>query len=148
MHGHADTAQPSAREAFGRFQQEILCQSPDLTPGLYAEDIVVEIPFARAGMPTRLEGVEQFGALARAGRAALPVRFEEFRDVTIYDTADPAVIIVEYELAGTVTTTNRSSSAKFIVVMSVDERGRITHWREYSDHQAIADALRPPDSPS
>lgn len=143
MHGHADTAQRSAREAFSRFQQEVLSQAPDLTPGLYAEDIVVEIPFARAGMPKRLEGVEQFRALARAGRAALPVRFEEFRDVTIHDTGDPAVIIVEYELAGTVTTTNRSGSARFIVVVRVGEHGRITHWREYSDHQAIADALRP-----
>jgi len=148
MHEHADTALMSARQAFGRFQQEILSQAPDLTPGLYAEDVIVEIPFARTGMPKRLEGVEQFRALARAGRAALPVRFEEFRDVTIHDTDDPAVIIVEYELAGTVTTTNRSSSARFIVVMGVDERGRITCWREYSDHQAIADALRPADSSS
>jgi hypothetical protein len=38
------------------------------------------------------------------------VRFEEFRDVAIHDTDDPAVIIAEYELSGTVTTTHHSVS--------------------------------------
>jgi len=148
MYERGDTAEPSAREAFACFQQEVLSGAPDLTPGLYANDIVVEVPFARAGMPGRFEGIEQFRAFARAGRATLPVRFEEFRDVTIHDTGDPAVIIAEYELSGTVTSTNRSGSAKFVVIIGVDEQGRIARWREYSDHQAIAEALQTSGSSS
>jgi len=144
MHEQGVATRQSPREAFARFQEEVLSNAPDLTPGLYTDNVIVEIPFARLGIPDRVEGLKAFKAMARAGRAALPVRFEEFRNVTIHNTDDPAVVIAEYELAGTVTTTKRLASARFIVILTVDEQGRIAHWREYSDHQAIAEALRPP----
>ena len=68
--------------------------------------------------------------------------------VTIHDTSDPAVIVAEYELAGTVTTTNSPASARFAVILTVNQQGRITRWREYQDHHAIAEALQPHGSSS
>jgi ketosteroid isomerase-like protein len=68
------------------------------------------------------------------------VRFEECREIAVHDTADPEVIVVEYELAGTVTTTGRRAAAPFIGVLRVRD-GQVAGWREYQDAVAIAHAL-------
>jgi ketosteroid isomerase-like protein len=109
---------------------------------LLADDAVVELPFAPPGRPTRFEGREPFLAFAGPQRAAFPARFEEVRNVVVHDTADPEVIVVEYELAGTVTTTGRPASAPFIGVLRVRD-GKIAAWREYQHTAAITAALTP-----
>ena len=98
------------------------------------------MPFAPPGRPRRIEGREEFLAFAEPQRAAFPVRFEEVRDVVIHETANPEVIVVEYELAGTVTTTGHRASAPFIGVLRVRD-GKTVHWREYQNVLAIAAAL-------
>jgi hypothetical protein len=65
---------------------------------------------------------------------------EECREIAVHDTADPEVIVVEYELAGTVTTTGRRAAAPFIGVLRVRD-GQVAGWREYQDAVAIAQAL-------
>jgi ketosteroid isomerase-like protein len=141
MTGPIDTAAASSpREAFERFQRDILGTSPDLADDLYAEDVVIEMPFARPGMPRRFQGREEFRAFAAPRRASLPVRFEEFRNVVVHETTDPDVIIAEYDLAGTATTTDRRGTAPFVLVLRVRD-GRIVHLREYQNVLAIAEAL-------
>ncbi|WP_281197039.1 nuclear transport factor 2 family protein [Microtetraspora niveoalba] len=75
-----------------------------------------------------------------AGRSALPVRFDEFRTGAVHHTADPEVIVAEYEMTGTVTTTGRSATAAFVLVLRVRD-GQVVHWREYQDMAAIAQAF-------
>jgi uncharacterized protein len=129
------------REVFARMREQWLDNTVNHPmDSLLADDAVLETPFAPPGRPRRIEGREEFLALAQAGRAALPVRFEECRVTAIHDTADPEVIVVEYELAGTVTTTGRGAAAGFIGVLRVRD-GRVTGWREYQDAVAIAHAL-------
>ncbi|GGQ10150.1 nuclear transport factor 2 family protein [Streptosporangium pseudovulgare] len=106
---------------------------------LLAEDAVVETPFAPPGRPRRVEGRREFTDLAERGRAALPVRFEEVRDVMIHRTDDPGTIVVEYELAGTVTTTGLRGAASFVAVLTVRD-GKVVRWREYQNTAAIAAA--------
>jgi ketosteroid isomerase-like protein len=108
-----------------------------------ADDLVVEWPFNPPGRPRRVEGRAAFEAIAGPGRAALPVRFEEFRDVVIHETADPEVIIAEYVLTGTVLTTGRQASAAFVTVLRVRD-GKVVHVREYQDVAAMAAALGGP----
>jgi hypothetical protein len=134
------TSAPGPREIFARWQQLILGNDPDALGELYAEEIVVEAPFAPPGHPRRLAGREQNQAFSRPRRAALPARFEEFRNVVIHDTADPGVIVAEYELCGTVTTTGQPGSAPFVVILRV-RNGRIVHWREYQDALGMAVTL-------
>jgi hypothetical protein len=129
-----------AREVFRRFQDEILTNSPSVFGQLSAEDIVLEAPFARPGMPRRIVGRTEVVEFVSQHRPAMPVRFDEFRNVVIHETADPEVIVAEYEMVGTVTTTGRQASAPFILVLRVRD-GQIVHWREYQDTQAIAAAL-------
>jgi uncharacterized protein len=128
------------RELFERWQRLVLSNDPGTLGTLSAEDVVLETPFAAPGHPRRIEGREQFLAFARPRRSALPARFEEFRSVVIHDTADPDVIVAEYELCGTVTTTGERASARFVVVLTARD-GQIAHWREYQDTLGMAISL-------
>jgi ketosteroid isomerase-like protein len=100
------------REVFAHMRQQWLGNAVNPLDSLLAADAVIETPFALPGRPRRFEGREEFLAFAQAGRAALPVRFEECREIAVHDTADPEVIVVEYELAGTVTTTGHRAAAR------------------------------------
>lgn len=131
---------PGPREAFARMKQEWLGNGTQPLGSQLAGDAVIEVPFAAPGQPRRFDGREEFLAYAGAQRAALPVRFEDCQETAIHDTADPEVIVVEYELTGTVTTTGHRASAPFIGVLRVRD-GMIVGWREYQDQAAIAHAL-------
>ncbi|WP_326821850.1 nuclear transport factor 2 family protein [Streptosporangium sp. NBC_01756] len=138
MVGSADGLGP--REVFELMGRHWLEGAAGFPGDLVAEDVVVEMPFAAPGGPRRIEGREKFRAFAEAGRAALPVRFEEIRDVAVHQTTDPETIVVEYEMAGTVTTTGHRADASFIGVLTVRD-GKIVRWREYQNVPAIAAAL-------
>lgn len=114
----------------------------DLAPDadLLAEDVIIEWPFALPGQPRRIEGRTTFMAFAEPARAAFPARFDEIRIIAIHDTADPEVIVVEYELAGTITATGTRAAASFISVLRIRE-GKVAHWREYQNSAAITAAL-------
>lgn len=128
------------REIFARMRQHWLSETPTFDGDLLTDDVVLETPFATPGQPTRIEGRQQVLAFTTAAQAALPVRFEDCRHVVVHETADPDVIVVEYELVGTVTTTGVTAAAPFIAVLTVRD-GRIAHWREYQHTMAIAQAL-------
>ncbi|MBZ4398190.1 nuclear transport factor 2 family protein [Myxococcus sp. AS-1-15] len=126
---------------YRRMQEALLGDEATLLPAeLLAEDVVVETPFSPPGM-RRHEGREAWLAFYRARSAVLPVRFEQLRELATHQTGDPEVIIVEYELTGTVTTTGRRASAVLIGVLRVRD-GLIQHWREYQDVLAISEALK------
>ena len=131
------------RDVFARMKQRWLDHSATTVDSLLADDAVVELPFAAPGRPRHFEGRAQFLAFAQAARASLPVRFTDCRDVAIHDTADPEVIVVEYDLSGIVTTTGHRATARFIGVLRVRD-GRIATWREYQDTLAITQALSQP----
>ncbi|MBX6769096.1 MAG: hypothetical protein IRY90_18430, partial [Actinomadura rubrobrunea] len=101
------------------------------------------------GAPGRIEGRDAVLGFVTAGRAALDVRFEEFRDVVVHETADPEVIVVEYVPAASVEPGGATFASPFIVVPRARD-GRIAHWREYQNTAAMAEALsgRSPDQPS
>ena len=128
------------REVFARMQQQWLGNAVNAMDSLLADDAVIETPFAPPGRPRRFAGREEFLAFAEAGRASLPVQFEKCRELAVHETTDPEVIVVEYELAGTVTTTGCRAAAPFIGVLQV-RNGQIIRWREYQDAVAIAHAL-------
>ena len=128
------------REVFEQMRERFVANDIGLDSERLADDVVIETPFAPPGHPRRTEGKAAFLAYALPGRAALPVRFEQCRVLAIHDTADPEVIVVEYELGGTILTTGERRSAAFIGVLRVRD-GLITHWREYQDTFAMVQAL-------
>jgi ketosteroid isomerase-like protein len=126
-------------EVYRRMQAAVLREDdPTLLPAeLLADDVVVETPFSPPGM-RRHEGREAW--LEFYAKRPLPIRFEEFREGATIETTDPEVLVVEYALTGTVTTTGAPASATFIAVLRVSD-GKIQQWREYQDIMSITQAL-------
>jgi hypothetical protein len=126
----------TAHEVFDHFRENLLENSDH---ELWAEDVVIEQPFA-AGGPSRIEGRDNFLARTKTSRETLPVRVEEMRGVVVHETQDANRIVVEYELVGTLLTTGERKSALFIAVMEVRD-GLMTLWREYQNTLAMTEAL-------
>jgi ketosteroid isomerase-like protein len=109
---------------------------PDLADA-YAVDAVVELPFM-PGDRGRLVGRD---AIRRhfAAAATLPVRLR-VRNVTIHETADPEVVIAEYDYEGSLDRTGRLFTVRNIQVFRL-RAGLIAESRDYHDHARIAAAL-------
>jgi ketosteroid isomerase-like protein len=106
----------------------------------YAPEVVIEMPFAVAAMyPPRIEtSREELRARYKAGTAIR--RYTSLDNVTIHETADPEVIIAEYELHGEMTGTGEPFSVRYAMVITVRD-GYIAHSRDYTDPIAGARLL-------
>ena len=134
-----DAAGPLA--TYRRMQEALLVgEGGTLLPAeLLAEDVVVETPFLPEGL-RRHEGRDAWLAYYRGSPASALVRYEAFRELATRPTLDPEVVVVEYELTGTVLPTGVRASVTCIAVLRVRD-GLVVHWREYQDVLAISEAL-------
>ncbi|GGK66904.1 hypothetical protein Sme01_10140 [Sphaerisporangium melleum] len=130
------TTTTPAREVFERFGEYLAGNDPQ--GELWTEDVVIEAPFALPGRPRRWEGRDQWLAFAGPRRAALPFTLRR-RALVVHETADPEVIVVEYELGGTPPGAAEEMWAAFIGVLRVRD-GRVAHWREYQNPIVVAAA--------
>ncbi|WP_433135697.1 nuclear transport factor 2 family protein [Actinomadura nitritigenes] len=124
------------RAVFQRLIDGVTARRPDGLPQLYAEDAVVVHPFARPA--SRLEGRE---ALREhfAQLETLPVEMTA-RNVVVHQTADPEVIVAEFEYAGRNIETGRDFVVPNVFVMRVRD-GRIVESRDYAHHQAFEEVM-------
>ena len=135
---------PAATRSSRETAEQLLRAAVSDTPGdmadCYAPEVVIEMPFAVAALyPSRIETTrEELRARFQAGAASR--RYKGLTDVTIHETADPEVIIAEYELHGEMTATGQPFSARFAMVITVRD-GHIVHSRDYSDPIAGARLL-------
>jgi uncharacterized protein len=127
------------REVLARFQQAAIERSLTSMVDLYAEDAIHEFPFTRPGVPSRLQGREQIRTFMQANWETNPLRYKAYRNVVIYETADPEVIVVEQDVTGTAATTSRDFTLPNIVVLRVRD-GQIVHFRDYVNVVAVAEA--------
>jgi ketosteroid isomerase-like protein len=126
------------RTVFERLIDGVTHKRADELPLLYAEDADVVQPFA---VPeSHLTGRAQLREHFR-GLPDLPMEMRA-RNVVVHETADPEVIIVEYDYDARVTTTGRMFTVANIQVLRVRD-GLIVASRDYHDHRALADALGP-----
>jgi uncharacterized protein len=107
----------------------------DELDGLYADTAVVEYPFALP-VPMRLDGRD---AIQRyfAAAARLPLRLHA-RNMVVHETADPEVVVAEWDYDGQVTTTDRSFRVSNIQVSTVRD-GKIVASRDYHNHLVLAE---------
>ncbi|MGS2648067.1 nuclear transport factor 2 family protein [Streptosporangium sp. LJ11] len=138
------TVAPGPREMFERVRRHWLENLGGFGSEL-AEDAVIEVPFAPPGRPRRHEGKDAFLLFAGPEQAAFARRFalDEVREVVVHETADPEVIVVEYELAGRVLATGHQASSPFIGVLRVRD-GKIVNWREYQNTLAMIEIMGRP----
>ncbi|MEV6288235.1 nuclear transport factor 2 family protein [Kribbella sp. NPDC051770] len=108
-------------------------------PALYAEPTDVRHPMAPGGdhpLLTRAALREHFGGTGP--RVASAISFVP-DNVRVHETADPEVIVAEFEYAGTRTADGATFRVPCIFVLRVRD-GLIVESRDYVDHVAMARA--------
>jgi ketosteroid isomerase-like protein len=124
----------SPREVFARLHERVRDNyDMDGQANLYAVNGVLDMPFAPPGMPSSVHGREAIRTLlVAAGQRARQSgrRILRYDRLVIHDTADPEVIIAEYDLHGENTTTGAIYRIPFIQVLRVRD-GEIVSMRDY-----------------
>jgi uncharacterized protein len=129
------------REVFLRLVDGVAERRFDDLPGLYAEETDVRHPMSPFGdQPLRSREAlrEHFGGAARVRATVQALRYRP-ENVVIHETADPEVIVAEFEYAGTIVATGEPFAAPCVFVLRVRD-GQIVESRDYIDHVAMAKA--------
>ena len=103
---------------------------------MFAEDGVMEFPFAPPGMPARLEG-----------RTALAAHLERLRGMIVVASMGPPtvhrasdVVVLEFEGRGRGLATDKPYVQTYVSVIRI-ARGRIVHYRDYWDPLVVLTTL-------
>ena len=106
----------------------------------FADDSVMELPFAPGRMEKRYEGKEAilgFQQFARDSFSTFSMRVD-----TIHTTADPHVVIAEHRSDGVVAVNGRRYQNRYCTIFSFDDDGRVVRWREYYDAGVVVQAFK------
>jgi ketosteroid isomerase-like protein len=114
------------------------CKWDDL-PSLYAEQTNVVHPLDPFRAPPMLTREQLHEHFAGGDEVLGDVRFRP-ANITIHETADPEVIVAEFEYQGTAPATGESFALPGIFVMRIRD-GQIVSSRDYVDHLGLARAL-------
>ena len=106
----------------------------------FADDAVMELPFAPGRMAKRHDGKDAILAFQRATRDS----FSSFAMAVdaIHETADANVIIAEHRSDGIVAANGRPYRNRYVTVFTFDDGGLVTNWREYYDAGVVVRAFR------
>ena len=110
----------------------------------FAEDGVLVLPFAPPGMPRRVAGREAIrGLLEPRYRAARESgrSIREYRNLRVHETADPEVIVFEFDASVASPDGAETEELPFIQVIRVHD-DKILEQRDYFDSLAMVDRLR------
>ncbi|MFI0406746.1 nuclear transport factor 2 family protein [Actinomadura sp. 3N508] len=124
----------SPREVFLQLVHGVAEGCWDELPDLYADQTCVEHPFSPfEGEPMRSR--EELREHFSAGKNLPPLR-QEPANITVHETADPEVIVAEFEYRGT-TGSGEPFRVPCIFVLRVRD-GKIIASRDYIDHISSA----------
>ncbi|MGW6930478.1 nuclear transport factor 2 family protein [Lentzea sp. NPDC054927] len=96
--------------------------------GLWAEDGVMEFPFAPPGYPSRLEGRAAIEDYLRDYPKMLDIR--GFPKQVVHQSVDPDVAVAEFDAEGVVVATGKPYRFSYIAVITVRD-GEIVSYRDY-----------------
>ncbi|MFI6093184.1 nuclear transport factor 2 family protein [Streptomyces sp. NPDC051218] len=101
---------------------------------LWAEDGLMEFPFAPDGWPKRLEGREAIASYMR--HYPDHIDLHDFPELRIHQTTDPETIVVEMRGVGRLVEPDRPFDMTYIAVVTVRD-GHITSYRDYWNPLAV-----------
>jgi ketosteroid isomerase-like protein len=107
----------------------------------FAEDAVMELPYAPGRMEKRYDGkaaILAFQLFARDSFSSFAMTID-----AIHETGDPHVIIAEHRSDGVVAENGRPYRNRYVTVFTFDDDGLVTGWREYYDAGVVVKAFRP-----
>jgi uncharacterized protein len=115
-------------------------QCTDELVAWYADDALMELPFAPRSMPKRYEGRDEIAGFIGIVREA----FSSFSMTidSIQQTSDPDLVIVEHHSDGVVAANGRTYDNRYVTFVRFDAAGKIAHWREYYDAGVVVRAFR------
>ena len=134
-----ETASPT--EIFHRLVDAVAeRRQSEIVDECFAEDVVVEHPFM-IPEPTTTKGREQLRERMR-NVENLPITME-IADVVVHETADPEVIVGEFESRITSKQTGKRIATRNIMVLRV-RNGLIVCSRDYHNHALLAEFIGSP----
>lgn len=102
--------------------------SADSFIDMMSEDFVMEFPYARPGMQARIEG--RPAVISYLVSVAGGVSIDAIENVTVHETADPEVVIVEFEAVGRALKVDEPYLQRYISVIRA-RGGRMIHYKDY-----------------
>ncbi|GAA1448760.1 nuclear transport factor 2 family protein [Nocardiopsis tropica] len=101
---------------------------------LWAEDGLMEFPFAPEGWPKRLEGRDAVAAYM--SRYPDHIDLHDFPELRIHLTAEPGTVVAEMRGVGRLVETGRPFDMTYIAVVTVRD-GLISSYRDYWNPLAV-----------
>ncbi|MCQ4044715.1 nuclear transport factor 2 family protein [Streptantibioticus rubrisoli] len=128
------SAPTSAVDLFRHSLRLLLDKNIAAWVALWAEDGLMEFPFAPEGWPQRLEGKEAVAAYMH--HYPDHIDLHDFPALTIHQTTDPETIVVEMRGVGRLVETDAPFDMTYIAVVTVRD-GHITSYRDYWNPLAV-----------
>jgi ketosteroid isomerase-like protein len=103
-------------------------------------DAVMELPFAPGKMQRRYEGIDAvrgFMAFARDSFSEFSMSLDG-----LHLTADPNVVICEHHSNAVVAENGHPYNNVYCTIITFDDDGMVTRWREYYDAGVVVRAFR------
>jgi uncharacterized protein len=110
---------------------------------IVTDDVVYEVLYDFPGWPRAIRGrallMAQFGGYVKN------IALQSADKLITHKTNDGSVVVIEYEVHGTILATGTQYDNRFCSIARIKNR-KIAHWRDYMDSLAAWNALTAKDS--
>lgn len=95
---------------------------------LMSDDFVMEFPYARPGMPTRVEG--RTAVLTHLMKVGQGVSVDSASNLVVHETTDPDLVILEFDGHGRAARTGEAYEQRYISVIRTRD-GKMAYFKDY-----------------
>jgi ketosteroid isomerase-like protein len=103
-----------------------------------ADDLAYEVLYEFPGWPRIVEGRVELMALFRGYVDNIALQSAD--KLVVHKTGDGRVVVIEYEVHGTILATGVKYNNRFCSIITIENR-KVAHWRDYMDSLAAWNAL-------
>ena len=107
---------------------------------IVSDDVVYEVLYNISGWPRIIRGRADLMAQFRG--YCDNIELQSADELIVHKTDDGRVVVIEYEVYGTILATGVKYNNRFCSIMRIEKR-KISHWRDYMDSLAAWNALTP-----
>jgi uncharacterized protein len=107
---------------------------------IVADDVVYEVLYDFPGWPRIIQG--RADLMAKFRSYGNNIKLQSADNLITYRADNGRVLVIEYEVHGTVLATGVKYNNRFCSIITIENR-KISHWRDYMDSLAAWNALTP-----
>jgi uncharacterized protein len=120
-----------AIEAAHKYLSLVKGASIDTWMEIWAENAIVEFPYAPSPYPKRLEGRNAIYHYYKD--ASMVYELKEEKPIVIYPSSDPLTAVFEISMDFSIISTGKAYNQDYICVVKIRDDERIISYREYWD---------------